>query len=486
MPLVAGIDSSTQSTKVEVRDVASGRVLGAGWAAHPAVSPPRSEQSPDGWWSALVQAVLEALAGVAENGAEPADVAALAVAAQQHGLVVVDGTDAVLRPAKLWNDTESAADSEALLDRLGPTGWVDATGSVPVPAFTVTKLAWLRRSEPDVFARMARVVLPHDWLTFRLTGRWVTDRGDASGTGYWSASEGRYRFDLLGLVDAERDWSDAVPAVLGPWDQAGSLTAAAAGELGLPADTPVAVGTGDNMAAALGVGLGAGEVAVSIGTSGTVFATTHRATGDPTGAVAGFADATGHFLPLVCTLNASLVTSAVARLLGVDHHGLDLLALAAPARSGGLVLVPYLAGERVPNRPNATGTLYGIRPDVDRESLARTAFEGVVCGLLEGLDGLAAAGVPTEEGRMVLVGGGARSAAYRRVLADLALRPVTVPDHDEIVAAGAAVQAAVLASGSGAEQITGAWGLGDGTVVEPGPEAAGSGGVRQRYAEARG
>jgi xylulokinase len=255
VPLVAGIDSSTQSTKVQLRDVATGRVIGTGRSEHPATSPPRSEQAPQRWWAALVEAMSSALGEAAEQQAGPADVKGLAVAAQQHGLVVLDRDDRVLRPAKLWNDTESAPDAQELLDRLGAEAWVEATGSVPVAAFTVAKLAWLRRCEPDTFARVARVMLPHDWLNLRLTGRSVTDRGDASGTGYWSPSEGRYRFDLLGLVDPEREWTGSVPDVLGPWEQAGTLTGAAADELGLMADTPVAVGTGDNMAAALGIGL---------------------------------------------------------------------------------------------------------------------------------------------------------------------------------------------------------------------------------------
>jgi xylulokinase len=486
VPLVAGIDSSTQSTKVELRDLATGQVVGAGRAAHPATMPPRSEQAPAAWWAALVEAMSGALGQAADGACGPTDVVALAVAGQQHGLVVLDRDDEVLRPAKLWNDTESAPDAARLLDDLGAARWIDASGSVPVAAFTVTKLAWLRRCEPDTFARIGHVLLPHDWLTFRLTGRFVTDRGDASGTGYWSPSEDSYRFDLLSLVDGDREWADSLPAVLGPWDLAGVLTGTAADALGLRTGTPVAVGTGDNMAAALGVGLRRGEVAISIGTSGTAFSTSDRPACDPTGAVTGFADATGHFLPLICTLNATLVTEAVGRLLAVDHSGLDDLALQAPAGSGGLVLVPYLAGERTPNRPQATGTLHGIRPDVNRGCVARAAFEGVVCGLLEGLDALGAAGVPTDGGRLVLVGGGARSAAYRHVLASLSGRSVTIPGHDEIVSAGAALQAAVLASDSGADAVADRWGLRKGAVVDPGPDTGDSGEIRRSYADARG
>jgi xylulokinase len=413
-------------------------------------------------------------------------VVTVAVAAQQHGLVVLDGQGEVLRPAKLWNDTESAEDADRLVARLGATEWSEACGSVPVPAFTIAKLSWLRRCEPDTFARIGHLLLPHDWLNYCLTGRFVTDRGDASGTGYWSPRGDKYRIDLLGLVDSEKDWAAALPTVLGPWDQAGSLTAEAAAALGLPVGTPVAAGTGDNMAGALGTGLRPGEVAVSVGTSGTVFAQSEQPVQDPTGSIAGFADATGRYLPLVCTLNATLVTAAISRLLSVDHSGLDDLALAAPSGSDGLVLVPYLVGERTPNRPNATGTLEGIRSDVSRELLARAAFEGVACSLLDGLDALEGAGVPTRIGRLVLLGGGARSSAYRQILATLAGRPVTVPYDNEIVSAGAAVQAAVLATGSDPTEVAEAWDLREGETVSPGPSSVTAEEVRSRFMKARG
>ena len=343
---------------------------------------------------------------------------------------------------------------------------------------------WLRRCEPDTFARIGHVLLPHDWLTYRLTGRFVTDRGDASGTGYWSPRANRYRIDLLELIDTDKDWPVTLPRVLGPADQAGSLTAEAAEVLGLPTGTAVAAGTGDNMAGALGTGLRLGEVAISIGTSGTVFAQSEHPVEDPTGTIAGFADAAGRYLPLVCTLNASLVTEAIGRLLAVDHPGLDDLALAAPSGSDGLVLVPYLVGERTPNRPKATGTLAGIRSDVSRELLARAAFEGVVCSLLEGVGALEAAGVPGRTGRLVLLGGGARSSAYRQILATLADRPVTVPHDDEIVTAGAAVQAAVLVTGSDPAEVAEAWDLRAGETTAPEASSTTSEGVRHRFREA--
>jgi xylulokinase len=477
MPLVAGIDSSTQAIKVEVRDADTGRRWGQGRRPHPPTAPPRSEQDPSEWWAALVQAWHEA---------GRYDVAALSVAAQQHGLVALDAERRVLRPAKLWNDTESAADAVALVDALGAEVWAQACGSVPVASFTVTKLAWLRRREPDAYARLASVLLPHDWLTFRLTGRLVTDRGDASGTGYWSPREGRWRSDLLRLVDPGAEWSERLPVVLAPGEPAGPLARSAALPLGLDGqEVQVGPGTGDNMAAALGLGLRPGEVAISIGTSGTISAVAGTPTADATGAVAGFADATGRWLPLVCTLNATRVTDAFARLLGVDHAGFDELVMSTPAGAGGVVCVPYLDGERTPDRPGATGTITGLRSDVSVAQVARAAVEGVVCGLLDGLDALRVAGVDTS-GRLFLVGGGARSPAYRHVVADLAGREVTVvPDDLEVVAAGACVQAAAVLTSTRPEDVAAAWGLGRGTQIEPTPGVDATA-IRGAYAEARG
>jgi xylulokinase len=458
MPLVTGIDSSTQSTKVEVRDAESGRLMGHAWAPHPATLPPRSEQDPAAWWSALQAARSEA--GGADGGA-------VSVAGQQHGLVVLDAAGAVIRPAKLWNDTESAADAAWLLDQLdgGAAAWAAACGSVPVAAFTIAKLSWLHRKEPDAFARIARVLLPHDWIAWKLTGELATDRGDASGTGYWSPATGEYRLDLLEIVDRDLDWAAVLPPVVGP---------------------DAATGTGDNMAAALGLGLRPGDVAISLGTSGTVFAVSETPTADPTGAVCGFADATGRYLPLVCTLNATKVTDATAHLLGVELTQLDDLALSVPTGSGGIVFVPHLDGERTPNRPDATGVISGLRSDVAREQVARAAFEGVICNLLDGVDALRAVDVPVDTGRLFLVGGGARSTAYRQILADLTQRPVTVPVDDELVALGACVQAAARATETPIADVQDAWSLGHGTTIEPGIDAALASEVRERYVAARG
>jgi xylulokinase len=454
MPLVAGVDSSTSGCKVEVRDADSGVLVASGRARHPATTPPRSEQDPAAWRDAFDLACSEA--GVDGPNAP----AAIAIAAQQHGMVVSDQDGKVLRPAKLWNDTESAPDAEALLAGLdgGASAWAAACGSVPVPAFTITKLAWLRRCEPDTFRRVGRVELPHDWLTGQLTGRCTTDRGDASGTGWWSPAGESYRADLLALVDDTTDWEEKLPEVLAPRAAAGTWGAA---------DAMVAAGTGDNMAAALGLGLRPGDVVLSFGTSGTAFCVSDRPSADPSGAVAGFADATGRYLPLVCTLNATKVLDTVSRLLGIGVTGLDPLAMAAPPGAGGLVLVPHVDGERTPNRPDATGSLTGLRSDATREQLARAAIEGIVCNLLEGADRLPEAAGVALDGRVVVIGGGARSHALRQVVADLTGRPVIVPGDDELVARGAAVQAAVALSGRSFDEVAEAWSLHEGSVTEP-------------------
>ena len=457
MTNVAGVDLSTQSIKIEVRNAETGDLHAAATTTHPATFPPRSEQHPSSWLAAFRE-VQECIDGFA-------DCAAISIAAQQHGLVVTDATGTPLRPAKLWNDTESAPDADWLIKQLddGAAGWARACGSVPVAAFTITKLSWLQRTEPEVFARIERVMLPHDWLVWKLTGEYCTDRGDASGTGYWSPETGEYRYDVLEIVDREMDWASALPPVR---------------------DAERALGTGDNMAAALGLGLAPGDVAISLGTSGTVFAVSEKPTADPTGAVAGFADATGRYLPLVCTMNATKVTDTVAGLLGVDHARLDALALAAAPGADGLTLVPYFDGERTPNRPDARGALVGLRPGASREAVARAAYEGVVCGLLDGLDALRSVDVLVD-GRCFLIGGGARSAAYRQVAADLAQRPVTVVSDQELVALGACVQAAARAQQVPIADVQSAWNLGRGHEVEPSISLDAAEAIRAAYAQAR-
>jgi xylulokinase len=462
MTLVAGVDSSTQSCKVVVRDVETGALVRAGRAAHP----DSTEVSPEAWWSALRAAVEQA------GGID--DVDAVSVAGQQHGMVCLDSGGEIVRPALLWNDTRSAAAAADLVEELGSgeagaRAWAEAVGSVPVAAFTVTKLRWLAEHEPDNAKRTAAVCLPHDWLTWRLAGRrdlaaLVTDRGDASGTGYWSAATGQYRMDLMRRALGREA---AVPAVLGPSQRAGHR----------PSGTALGPGTGDNAAAALGVGAGPGDVVVSIGTSGVVSAVADTPAADPSGTVAGFADATGRFLPLVCTLNAARVLDAVARILGVDHDEFSRLALAAPPGADGLVVVPYLEGERTPNRPLASGAVHGLRlASATPEHVARAAVEGLLCGLADGLDALRQQGAQVK--RVILVGGGAASEAVCRIAPTVLARPVTVPAPGEYVADGAARQAAwILAGGDAPPQ----WTTATARVFDGAPVPS----IRYQYAEVR-
>lgn len=426
------------------------------------------------WWKAVVQAFEEI------DAADRKKVKAISVAGQQHGLVLLGEDDKPLRPAKLWNDTESAPQADALVRDMSPGGWVEACGSVPTASFTITKLAWVAENEPDLLDRISRIMLPHDYLTWCLTGSHVTDRGDASGTGWWSPRTGGYQRHLLDRI--RPGLSNALPRVCRPTDKAGTLKAS---ELGIPRTAVVAPGTGDNMAGALGLGLQPGDLAVSIGTSGTAYAVSPTPTADAGGLVAGFADATGNFLPLVCTLNATKVTDAFRNLIGADYDEFDRLALEAPLGADGAVLVPYLDGERTPNRPDATGLLAGLRSDMSRSQVARAAFEGVVCGLLDGVAALEAAGVSADE-RTFVVGGGAKSEAYRRVMADLSGRTITVPDNDETVAVGACVQAAAVKSGESFAKIATRWGLGNGTAVKPTKgSAAAATQARNRYRSTR-
>jgi xylulokinase len=465
--LVAGVDSSTQSCKVVVREAATGRLVRQGSAPHPA----GTEVDPESWWQAL-QAALEAAGGLD-------DVEAISVAGQQHGMVCLDERGSVVRPALLWNDTRSAQAAADLIREAGDGDvdrgarlWADAVGTVPVASLTVTKLRWLAEHEPDSARRLAAVVLPHDWLTWRLGGdgtlaTLVTDRSDASGTGYFDAVAGEYRRDLLALAlrDDEHASRLVLPDVLGPRQRAGRSRAGARPILG--------PGCGDNAGAALGLGLRTGQTMVSIGTSGVIASVAAESTHDATGAVAGFADATGHYLALAATLNGARVLDAVSTLLGVSHEELSSLALAARPGAGGLVHVPYLEGERTPNLPNATGSLTGITlTSLTRENVARAAVEGVLCLLAEALDTVRRQHVTVND--VWLVGGGARSAAVRRLAPALLGVPVFVPAVAECVADGAARQAAWVLSGT--EELP-PWPASDVRIFEAAPQPA----VREQY-----
>ncbi|WP_426566730.1 xylulokinase [Angustibacter sp. McL0619] len=452
--LVLGVDSSTQSVKALLVRADDGTVVDQRSAPHP----DGTEVDPQAWLDALDEVSADLLPRAA----------AVAVGGQQHGMVALDAGGDVVRPALLWNDTRSAQAAQQLVQSWGgPQACAAAVGSVLVASFTATKLRWLRDHEPANAERVHQVLLPHDLLTWHLTGRShepTTDRGEASGTGYFSPATSAWRPDLA--TDA-LGHDVRLPRVAAPDEVVGRSASGAV----------VAPGTGDNMAAALGLGLRPGDVAVSVGTSGVASAVAATACADPTGDVAGFCDAAGAYLPLVCTLNAARVLDTTARLLGTDHDGLSALALDAPSGAGGVTLLPYLDGERTPNRPQARGTLHGITTATGPEHLARAAVEGLLCSLADAVDRLAGVtGVAVE--RVVLLGGGARSRAVRELAPAVFGRPVVVPGESEYVALGAARQAAWSLSGADAPP---SWSLPDPLTFEAEPTPH----VREAYARLR-
>ncbi|AXV05353.1 Xylulose kinase [Euzebya pacifica] len=428
MALVVGVDCSTQATKALVVDTETGRTVASGRATHTVTGTDGAREThPTVWWDALAEAL--------EQTGRAGEVAAIAIGGQQHGLVVSDASDEPLRASMLWNDTRSAPQAEELTAALGgPEAWAAGPGSVPVAAYTVTKWAWLRANEPAVAAAAASVRLPHDWLTTRMSGAAVTDRGDASGSGWYSTAAEAYDPAVLSLPAVDLDPS-LLPRVAAPTEVVGTITSAAASALGLPTSAVVAPGTGDNMAAAMGLGVEPGVPVLSLGTSGTVYAVSDRRPGDPSGTVSGFADATGRYLPLACTLNCTLAVDRVATWLGIDRN--------AVADRTDVTMLPYLDGERTPNLPNASGAMLGLRHDTEPGEILLAAYQGAAASLVDAMDAIAEqSGGLDPDAPLVLIGGGAQGTAWRQVIGQLTGRRLLVPAADELVALGAAVQAA--------------------------------------------
>ena len=449
--LVAGVDTSTQATKVLVVDPDDGRVVASGRAPHEVTGADGArETDPEVWWRRS--------AWPSRTAAPRARSARSPSAGQQHGLVALDGHGRPLRPAILWNDTRSAQEARELTDALGgAAAWAERVGLVPVPSFTATRWAWLRRHEPERAGAAQAVRLPHDFITERLCGRAATDRGDASGTAWWSTRDEGYVDDVLDLIELD---PALLPDVLGPQEAAGEVGASAARELGLRPGAVVGPGTGDNMGAALGLGARPGEPVVSLGTSGTAYAVMEERAADPSGTVAGFADASGRFLPLAATLNATLAVDRVAAWLDLDRE--------AAAEQTSVVVLPYLDGERTPNLPRAAGMVAGLRHATTREEILLAAYEGAAASLVEAIDLLGEQGSGLDPGAPVLlVGGGARGEVWQRTVARLSGRPVQVPDAEELVALGAAAQAAACLSGDAPEEVARRWDKRGGLTIEP-------------------
>lgn len=439
-PYVAGVDTSTQSCKVVIVDPETGVVVREGRASHP----DGTEVDPRHWWDAFLEAVQAA------GGLD--DVRALSVAGQQHGMVCLDADGNVIRDALLWNDTRSAQAATDLIEELGEgdegrglAAWLDQTGSAPVASLTVTKLRWLADNEPENAARIAAICLPHDWLTWKISGATaldtlVTDRSDASGTGYMSRTEPEYLTDLLALalrITPQEARRIVLPRILEPWEVAGH---------GDPArgwgHVALGPGCGDNAGAALGLDLKPGEAMLSLGTSGVVAVVSDKSVADRAGLVNGFADATGNWLPLACTLNASRIIDSMAAVIGATYREFDELALSVPGAAG-LRLIPYFEGERTPNLPTATATLEGMTlANSDRAHVARATVDGLLDLMRNALDVVRDLGVPIET--VYMVGGGAKSEAVRELAPTALDANVEIPAEGEYVALGAALQAARL------------------------------------------
>ncbi|PWH05068.1 xylulokinase [Brachybacterium endophyticum] len=449
MPTVLGIDSSTQATKAVLVDAESGTVITEQRAGHPE----GTEVDPNSW--------LEALETAADGLLEKAD--AIAVGGQQHGMVLLDENDDVVRPALLWNDTRSAPQAASLIEDLGGPGpTVRRIGSLPVASLTAAKLRWVAEHEPENLDRSARVVLPHDFVSHRLAAEgtpWFSDRGDASGTGYYSTADEDWDTDLLHLATGGRPLE--LPALPASPQQVMGRTARGAA---------IAAGTGDNMAAALGLSLRPGDLSVSIGTSGVCAMVAEARPCDPSGTVTGFADATGRFLPMTTTINAARILDVSCAMLQVDAQGLADLALASAPGAGGVSLLPFFDGERTPDRPQARATLHGMSTSTTRADIARAAVEALLCSLAGGIAALEERFASTLPGgrarRIVLIGGAARNEAVRRLAPAIFGREVTLAPAAEYVALGAARQAAWALAGTNEPPQ---WHLSGSTTLEAEP-----------------
>ena len=454
--LIAGVDSSTQSVKIVIRAADTGELVREGRAPHP----DGTEVDPIHWKNALDVAIAQA------GGLD--DVAAISVGGQQHGMVALDESGEVIRPALLWNDTRSASQAKTLNSEMGGNQAIaDAVGSVLVASFTASKVRWMAENEKKSADRVHSIALPHDWLSWQLQGgkdfsKLFTDRSDASGTGYFDPQSSTYRRDILAkalLSDREIH----LPTIIAPSTFGGTTSAG----------IPIAAGAGDNAGAALGVQAEPGDVVISLGTSGTAFAVSTTSTHDSSGAVAGFADASGRFLPLVCTLNAARIFDAATTILGKTHDEVGALALSSAPGAHGLTLLPYFEGERTPNRPSATGVFSGMNiANSNPADIARAMIEGMLSGLADAVAALEDLGVDIK--RVLIIGGAAKNPAVGQIASALFGRPVLIPPAGEYVADGAAKQAAWALLGGDTPPV---WDLGKATHIE----AAATPAVLEKY-----
>jgi xylulokinase len=438
--LLIGVDSGTQSTKALVVDAKSGKVLGAGAAAYnliPNLPPGAKEQHPRDWVAATRTAIQTALK---EAKAGAGEVVAIGVSGQQHGFVPLDKSGAVIRPVKLWCDTTTQAECAEITAKLGGgKNTISTIGNAVLPGFTAPKILWLKNHEPKNFAKLATVLLPHDYLNFWLTGERVMEFGDASGTALLDVRQRKWSAAALKAIDSSL--GEKLPRLISSDEPAGKLSSATAKELGLNPGVLVSAGGGDNMMGAIGTGnTRAGIVTASFGTSGTIYACADKPVVDPAGEIAAFCDSTNRWLPLLCTMNVTVATEMMRKDFGYTHEQFEAKAAKVAPGAGGLLLLPYLEGERTPNVPDGTGAMLGINTNTFRASnYCRAAMEGVTLGMNYGLRRLATLGVKAKQIRAT--GGGAKSKLWREIMADVFNAEVVTLKVSEGAAYGAALQA---------------------------------------------
>lgn len=451
-----GIDAGTQSLKTVAMHGDTGHIAASATAAYdliPDLPPGHKEQHPRTWIDAIENTIAQV---VKRLGAGAKGVRGIGVSGQQHGFVPLDNRDEVIRPAKLWNDTSTAAECDEIMNACGGRArFIELTGNALPPGFTASKVLWLKKHEPANFARLRWVLLPHDYINFWLSGEKRMEYGDASGTGLMDVRRRVWSEPVLNAIDAALD--DKLPKLEHPAVPAGNLRGELARNWGLGDSVVIASGGGDNMMGAIGTGnVAAGVVTVSLGTSGTIYACSDKPVVDPKGEIAAFCDSTGQWLPLVCTMNVTVATEMVRELFQFDHSAMaDAAARVAPG-SDGLLLIPFFEGERTPNCPQGTGVLFGVRPAVfDSAHLARAAMEGVTLGLNYGLARMRELGIRPREIRAT--GGGSKSAVWRQICADVFDAPVVCLNIEEGAAYGAALQARWAVEGGDIRQIADAF-----------------------------
>ncbi|KRG68490.1 xylulokinase [Pseudoxanthomonas dokdonensis] len=451
MTLVAGIDAGTQSVKVVVYDAQSCQLRATASAALELISGDDGsrEQHPQAWMDAVEQCFARIDPQLRQG------IAALAVSGQQHGLVALDADGNVLAPAKLWCDTSSSAECEEIMQALGGAqGCIEAAGNPILAGYTASKIRWTRKHRPQAYAALATILLPHDYLNFRLTGERFMEYGDASGTGWLDVRSRQWSAPLLKAIDPDRDLSQCLPPLVSN-DSSFAILPAMADRLGLSHAVRIAVGGGDNMMAAIGTGaVVPGRLAMSLGTSGTLFAYADQPVVDEHGAWAAFCSSSGGWLPLICTMNCTVATETVASTLGFSSRDGDPMITSTTPGADGLTMLPFFNGERTPDLPEAKASLHGMdMRNMSPAHLYRAAMEGATFSLRFGYDAFVAAGMQFD--RILLTGGGANSPAWRQMVADVFGLPVQVPQQTEGAAFGAALQAlwSLQATAAGADSL---------------------------------